>query len=45
MTKLTNKLIAELPIKDKTLIERVIESFTRHGAKNFIISIHYMIIL
>tara|TARA_Y100000310_G_scaffold337323_1_gene424120 strand:- start:486 stop:1193 length:708 start_codon:yes stop_codon:yes gene_type:complete len=30
-----------LPIKDKTLIERVIESFTKYGAKNFIISIHY----
>ena len=30
-----------LPFKDKTLIEKVIENFTNHGAKNFIISINY----
>ena len=30
-----------LPLKNKTLIENVIEKFTKYGAKNFIISINY----
>ena len=30
-----------IPVKDKTIIEKIIENFTKFGAKKFIISINY----
>jgi len=30
-----------IPVKDKTIIEKIIENFTKYGAKKFIISINY----
>ena len=30
-----------IPVKDKTIIEKIIENFTKQGAKKFIISINY----
>ena len=30
-----------IPVKDKTVIEKIIENFTKFGAKKFIISINY----